>query len=641
MKDLLPHFQRELGFLQSHRNEFAAAYPEIGGRLAAASDLIDDPHVERLIQSFALLSARVHKRLDDDFPLFTESLLEVMYPHYLRPFPSCSVACFDLGPGAAQMSQAVRMPRHTLLDSRPVRGVKCRFRTAYDVTLLPLRVVQARFRGAINAPTGSVLPREATTEFTITLELLSPQVQWSTLDVDSLRLYLHGETSMVNALREVLSGHVVGAMVQGDPHQPWTAVRPGPLNAPDALPRLAGFADDEALVEHDTRTHPGYRLLAEYFGFPAKFNFIDLPLPTGALAPKTRHLTLHLAMAGLRGDSELARQLELVDASALVPGCTPVVNLFEQRADPIRITHADTTYPVLPDGGRRAFGYEVHSIERVFRVQQTPEGESIHAFKPFYSLQHDHLLTEGEHGGRYWYSQRSETLAERSPGYETEIGIVDVAFDPMAPQADTLSIDVLATNRNLPSHLTVGHAGGDLFLEGGSIAREIRLMRVPTPSHRFERGQGALWRLVSQLSLNHLSLGAESHDAAPPRPVEPGAAPGAGAQALQELLRLYDLPRNAINRRLVNGLVHVSYQATSACLPGNPFPTFVRGMQVRLVVDEGAYVGHGLRLFASVLDHFFGLYVHANSFSQLVVLSSQTGETLLSFPRRAGAAPLL
>ena len=78
MKDLLPHFQRELGFLQSHRNEFATAYPEIGGRVGAASDLIDDPHVERLIQSFALLSARVHKRLDDDFPLFTESLLEVL-----------------------------------------------------------------------------------------------------------------------------------------------------------------------------------------------------------------------------------------------------------------------------------------------------------------------------------------------------------------------------------------------------------------------------------------------------------------------------------------------------------------------------------------------------------------------------------
>ena len=641
MKDLLPHFQRELGFLQSHRNEFAAAYPEIGGRLAAASDLIDDPHVERLIQSFALLSARVHKRLDDDFPLFTESLLEVLYPHYLRPFPSCSVACFDLGAGAAQLSQAAQVPRHTLLDSRPVRGVKCRFRTAYDVTLLPLRVVEAGFRGAVNAPTGSVVPREATTEFAITLELLSPQVEWATLGAQTLRLYLHGETSMVNALREVLSGQVVGTLVQGESHQPWTPVGPGPLGAAAALPRLAGFADEEALVEHDSRSHPAYRLLAEYFGFPVKFNFIDLPLPGGAFAPKTRRLTLHLAIAGLRGDSELARQLELVDASALVPGCTPVVNLFAQRADPIRITHVDTTYPVLPDGGRRAFGYEVHSIERVFRVQQTPEGESIHAFKPFYSLQHDQLLREGEQAGRYWYSQRNETLAERSPGYETEIGIVDVEFDPMAPQADTLSIDVLATNRSLPSHLTVGHAGGDLFTEGSSLAREVRLMRTPTPSYRFERGQGALWRLVSQLSLNHLSIGAGAPAAPAGRPTDPGAEPGAGAQALQEMLRLYDLPRSAINRRLVNGLVDVGYQATSACLPGNPFPTFVRGTQVRLVVDEGAYVGHGLRLFAQVLDHFFGLYVHANSFSQLVVVSSQTGETLLTFPRRAGANPLL
>ncbi|NRF69439.1 type VI secretion system baseplate subunit TssF [Aquincola sp. S2] len=620
MRDLLPHFQRELNFLQTHKSEFAAAYPEVGGRLAAASDLLDDPHVERLMQSFALLTARVHKRLDDDFPLVTESLLEVLYPHYLRPFPSCSIACFDLGAGAAQLSKPVQVPRGTLLDSRPVRGVKCRFRSAYEVTLLPLRVVDAGFRGAINAPAGTLLPREATTEFFVTLELQSPQLDWATLGASTLRVALQGETSMVHALREALTGQVLATLVQADAPGAWTAL---PGGQQGALPRIVGFADDEALVDHDPRSHPAYRLLTEYFAFPAKFNFLDLPLPTGAACPKTRRLTLHFPMAGLRTDGEAARQLELATAAALVPGCTPVVNLFEQRADPIRITHTGTTYPVLPDGGRRAYGYEVHSIQRVFRVQQTPQGESIHAFHPFYSLRHEQLLREGEQAGRYWYSQRSDSLAERSPGYETEIGIVDIEFDPAEPQTDTLSIDVLATNRDLPSQLTIGHGGGDLFVEGGSVAREIRLLRVPTTSHRFERGEGALWRLVSHLSLNHLSIG------------------GAGVQALQEMLRLYDLPRSATNARLVDGLIDISYQPTSACLPGNPFPTFVRGVLVRLTVDADAYGGHGLRLFAQVLDHFFGLYVQANSFSQLEVVSAQTRERLLLFPRRAGAGPLL
>lgn len=616
MRDLLPYFQRELSFLQTHRNEFAAAYPDIGGRLATASDLIDDPHVERLMQSFALLSSRIHKRLDDDFPLVTESLLEVLYPHYLRPFPACSIACFDLGGSAAQMSQAAVVPRGTLLDTRAVRGLKCRFRTAYEVTLLPLRVVAAGFRGAIQAPAGTVLPREATSLFSVTLELQSPQMSWDSLGVDHLRVHLQGETSMVHALREALAGQVLGTLAQGEGPGPWRS-----LGA--AKPVLVGFAEHEALIDHDPRSHPAYRLLTEYFGFAAKFNFLDLPLPPSGQRPAGRQLTLHFAMAGLRAESEAARQLELADAHSIVLGCTPVVNLFSQRADPIRITHTGASHPVLPDGGRRAWGFEVYAIDRVFRVQQTPEGESVHAFRPFYSLQHEQLLREGDQAGRYWYTTRSESMAERSPGYETEIAIVDIEFDPAAPQTDTLSIDLRATNRDLPSLLSVGHAGGDLFAEGGSLAREIRLLRVPSHSHRFERGEGALWRLVSHLSLNHLSLS------------------GSGIEALRELLRLYDLPRSPANRRLVEGLVAVEARATSACLPGNPFPTFVRGTQVRLTLDEAAFVGHGLRLFVQVLDHFFGLYVQANSFSQLEVLSAQTGDVLVSCAPRAGAQALL
>lgn len=616
MRELLPYFQRELQFLQAHKAEFAASYPEVGGQLAAASDLVDDPHVDRLVQSFALLSSRIHKRLDDDFPLVTESLLEVLYPHYLRPFPACSIAAFEAPAAVAQGHRALVVPRGALLDSRPVRGVKCRFRTTSALALLPLRVVEAGFRGTLQAPAGTPLPREATTLFSIGLELESAQADWSSLGIDTLRIHLQGEASMVHALREALSGQALGTLVQGDGPGPWQSLGP-------AVPRLAGFEADEALVDHDPRSHPAYRLLTEYFAFPAKFNFLDLPLPAAGQRPRARRLTLHFPLAGIRGDSEAARQLELADVRNVLLGCVPVVNLFGQRADPIRVTHTGATYPVLPDGGRRAFGYEVHSIERVHRVRQTPQGDSLQAFRPFYSLQHEQLLREGEDAGRYWYSQRSESTAERSPGYETEIGIVDIDFDPASPQTDTLSIDVQATNRDLPAELSVGHAGGDLFPEGGAIAREVRLLRIPTRPQRFARGNGTLWRLVSHLSLNHLSLA------------------GAGVGALQELLRLYDLPRSAVNRRLVDSLVALDCTPDTACLPGNPFPTFVRGLQLRLTVDEQGCAGHGLRLFAQVLDHFFGLYVHANSFVQLQVHSAQTGERLVSFPRRAGAGPLL
>ena len=615
MDELLPHYERELAFLRAHAGEFAKRYPKIAGRLQLSGDVGEDPHVERLIESFALLSSRIHKRLDDDFPLFTETFLDVLYPHYLRAFPSCSIARFDVGGGAAQMSAAARIERGTMLNSKPVRGVACRFRTTFDVALLPLRLVAAGFRGSVGAPDGSPVPRGATTLLSMQFELVSAQATWASLGVDALRIYLDGEGSQVSALREALCGRVVATLVQATPHGPW-------LGGGKALPRPVGFAPDEALVDFDARSHHAYRLLTEYFAFPEKFNFVDIELPDALRHSAARSVTLHFAMQGIRSDSDEARLLETVTEKNLLLGCTPVANLFKQRADPIRITHVGERYPVLPDS-RRAFAYEVVAVDKVFRVQQTPQGESIDEFLPFYSLRHDELLKGDGAGGRYWYSHRDDSLAESSPGYETEIGIVDIHFDPAAAQTDTLSLDVRATNRDLPSLLAIGNAGGDLFMEGGSLAREIRLVRKPTPSMRFERGRGALWRLISHLSLNHLSLS------------------GGGIDALRELLRLYDLPRSASNRRQIDGVLAIEFKPAHAAMSGNPFVTFVRGTEVRLTVDESNFVGSGLRLFAQVMDHFFGLYVHANSFTQLKIVSARTREELITCPRRSGDSPLL
>ena len=614
MQDLLPHYERELAFLRSHAEEFGRRYPRVAGRLAVSGEVLQDPHVERMIQAFALLSSRIHKRLDDDFPLFAESFLDLLYPHYLRPLPSSSIACFDVGSGAAQLSRASSIPRGTQLHTRPMRGVTCKFRTTSAAQLMPVRVAAVGFRGTTTAPTGTDVPRQATATLSIQLELTSPQASWATLGTDFVRLYIDGDPSLVTALRESLASRVLAMMVQVGQAGAWSV-------DVAAKPRLVGLGEEDALVDFDARSHTAYRLLTEYFAFPEKFNFIDLPLPAAARNASGRTLGLHLSLGGLRKESDDARLLELVAANNLVIGCAPVTNLFATRADPIRITQASTMHAVLPDG-RRAFGHEVYSIDRVYRVHQTAEGETIQAFKPFYSLQHDDLLRDGEAMGRYWFSHRNASEGQ-SPGFETEIGLVDLDFDPGLPQTDTLSIDVRATNRDLPSQMSIGNPGGDLFAEGGGAWREIRLLRKPTPPYRFETGKGLLWRLISQLSLNHLSL------------------TGGGIDALKEMLRLYDLPRNTINQRTLDGIVAVDYKGAQAFLDGAPFATLVRGTEIRLTVDEQSFVGTGLHLFAQVLDRFFALYVHINSFTQLKLVSSRSGEVLVTCPRRSGEEPLL
>lgn len=611
MEDLLPYYERELAFLRRYSQEFAERYPKIAGRLLLAGDASEDPHAERLIESFALMGARISKKIEDDYPEFTEALLQVLYPHYLQPFPSCSIAHFDLGAARGQLTTTVKVPRGTELLTRPVRGVACRFRTAYDVQLTPLRVDSAAFFAASQTPAAVQLPAHADARITLEFSLDSQQGTLAELAIERVRVFIDGERSLSAALRDALALHVLAAYVEPNGNGRWVRLERNPFTP-------VGFAEDESLIDLPARSHPAYRLLAEYFAFPEKFGFFDIDLHrAGTLGG--RKFALHLVLGNMAADSVPARLLEKLGAEHFKLCCTPVVNLFRQRAEPIRVTHASVSYPVVADA-RRAWAFEVNSIERVACVRETQQGETIREYRPFYSLRH------GERPGgaeRYWTAHRDPLVAERSPGYELELSIVDLDFDPVMPTSDVLSVDTVCSNRDLPTQLVYGAPAGDLTLEGGSVARRIALLRKPTRSPRFDNGRGLQWRLVSHLALNHVSL------------IQGGVG------ALREMLRLYDLSRSAASTRLVDGITSLEQRPVTSWLPGPHFASAVRGTQVRLGIDEGHFVGSGIHAFVGVLDRFFALYVHANSFTQLVVLSSNNGEELIRCPARSGESTLV
>ncbi|WP_322042070.1 type VI secretion system baseplate subunit TssF [Paraburkholderia sp. J67] len=612
MEELLPYYERELSFLRRYSREFAERYPKIAARLAMTGEHCEDPHVERMIESFALLGARINKRLDDDYPEFTEALLEVLYPHYLRPFPSCSIAQLGTSAALAHLTAPAAIARGTELKSRPLRGVQCRFRTAYDVTLAPIRVADARYMPVAMAPSSIVLPGDATGVISITFESTSPQLDLAALKLPQLRTYLHGEQSFIAALGDCLFVNAIGAWVEPERSGRWQALRELPF-------AQAGFGENEALIDFPARSHPAYRLLTEYFAFPAKFDFVDFDLAAmSAAAGRCHRLTLHIVLKEVRGDSHEARLLDTLAAHHLRLFCTPVVNLFKQHGEPIRLNHQAVAYPVVAEA-RRAFAYEVYSIDSVHLVQQRANEESVVEFRPFYSLRHG----EAARAGHYWFARRDEWVAQNSPGYETEISIVDINFDPAAEQTDTLSLELTCTNRDLPAGLAVGLEGGDLFMEGGSLTSHISLLARPTPCVRFERRQAAHWRLISHLSLNHVSLTA------------------GGAGTLKEMLALYDMRRSAVSSRHIDGIVNVEQRSAVQWLPGKPFATFVRGVEIRVTVDEEHFVGTSLGTFVRVLDVFFGLYVHINSFIQLVVISELTGEEILRCKPRSGESILV
>ncbi|MFC4930563.1 type VI secretion system baseplate subunit TssF [Massilia sp. GCM10023247] len=614
MEQLLPYYESELGYLRRNLREFAERYPKIAGRLLISGEVCEDPHTERMIESFALLNARIAKRLDDDYPEFTEALFDVLYPHYLRPFPSCSIAHLDFGGGAKQQTTAGTIARGTQLTTRPVRGGACTFRTVYPVAVVPLAISGACFSDILRAPEALRVPLAASSGISLTISSTLDQVAPGQLNLSRLRVFIDGEPSFCAALRDALFMRPVVAYAEADGNGRWLALPGIPIQA-------AGFEDEEALIDFPARSHAAYRLLTEYFCFPEKFNFfdIDLAMLAAALPPGAKSITLHLGLQGIRSDSNTARMLGTLATHHLLLGCTPVVNLFRQRGEPIRLTHTTASYPVLADA-RRAFAFEVQSIDAVNLVRQTPQGEAVIAFRPFYSLQH---AQTPDQNGHYWALRRDDSLRERSPGFETQITIVDIDFDPAAVETDTLNLELTCSNRDLPSLLGYGQAGGDLFLEGGSSLRAIRFLRKPTATCRFPSGRSAHWRLISHLALNHLSL------------------TQGGVDAFREMLALYDLPRSPSSQRQIGGIQAIEQRAATAWLAGNPFACLVRGVEVRLTIDEEAFIGSGIHAFAHIVERFLALYVHANSFTQLVIVSAKTGEELYTCLPKSGALSLL
>jgi type VI secretion system protein ImpG len=600
---LLPYYERELTFLRQLGAEFASKYPKIAGRLLLEADKCEDPHVERLIQAFAFLASRIHHKLDDEFPEITDALLGVLYPHYLAPIPSMSIAQFVLDPDQGKLTSGHRISQGSMLYSQSVNGSPCRFRTCYPVTLWPLEVASARF----DAPDRVSPSPKAAAVVRLELRCLGG-ISFADLELNSLRFFLHGESPLVYALYELLFNNT--CQVQFRPLDDQKGVRP--IVLPARCLKTVGFGPDEGVLPYTPRSFLGYRLLQEYFAFPEKFLFFDLGELDRAVRARFR-----TGVEVLLFLDKPPRLEQPISADTFRLGGTPIVNLFEQVAEPIRVTHAETEYRVVPDVGRQS-ATEVYSIDSVTSV--SPHLPEPIIFEPFYSFKH---AAEREQQQAFWYTTRRPSVRKGDSGTEVYLSLVDLNFRPTFPAVETLTLHVTCTNRDLSGRLPFGGERGDLELEGAAPLSRIRCLKKPTETVRPSLRRGAQWRLISHLSLNYLSI-----------------AEG-GRDALQEILKLYDFSDSTVIRQQIVGITKVASRRVIGRPASMPWNGFCRGIEITLEFDEDLYVGSGVFLFASVLEKFFGLYGSLNSFTQLIATTKQREEPLKRWLPRAGEQILL
>lgn len=619
--ELLPYYERELSVLRGLAAEFAEKYPKIAGRLTLGQDESKDPHVERLLQAFAFLTSRVHCRLDDDFPELTDSLLGLLYPHYLQPIPSMSVVEFSYDPKQAAVTESHHIPRGTYVETEQVEDDTCLYRTCCDVNLLPVKLMGVRLSGPpFRLPV--VPPAGTAAVLRLTIETLSEAVAVSSLPMERLRFYIHSTAGCSGyRLYELLLTRATGIVVwAGGQHQESKRLPADALQA-------AGFDDSESALHNDGRSFSGYRLLSEFFAFPQKFVFFDLiGLTPEMLRGCNRRVELAVVLDS--SDRELERS---VSSEALRLGCAPIVNSFQQRLDPVRIDGRATETCIVPDA-RRPYSLEVHSISAVRGIR--PGGEAFE-LSPFLGSQRRTVGHDGELQGGNWIASRRSRRQPRPDGTfdvgtDTWISIID---DRNGTQPEvTLSIEALCGNRNMPSRLPFSVGRPRLHLRDGQgpVGGVVCLVR-PTRTLRPQGGKGEAWRLVSHLSLNHLSL--------------VGDVNGSADAALRDIFRLYlleDLEDYEQRSRWIDGIVSVVGRPGVARVPG-ALGGVCRGLDVMLELDDESFIDGAGYLFASVIERFLGAWVSINSFTRLAAGSPQrkSRNQVWRWPPRSGGRVLV
>jgi type VI secretion system protein ImpG len=603
---LLDYYWREIESLRRGARSFAERHPDAAAKLRITADVIDDPHVERLLEGVAFLNARINRKIDDEYPEFLRSLLDIIHPYYTRPIPTTSIVQFVPAP---DIPVAQTIAQGTLLDTEETPRGPCRFRTCYPVDMLPLRIDELTLGRNLSALRSLEKFPNARAVLKIGMKGLTEEVHLSKLKPKYVRFYLRSRTSQSLALQKLLFERAVGVVVSRPDAPDHFHILPGvPL-------REVGYHENEAVFPTTATAKIEYGLLSEYFIFPEKFLFFDIDFCNFDFIGFDDSLTIHILLE--RTDNALESDL---GPSALALGCTPVINLFEVTAEPIHYDHTRAQYQLVPDI-RRESAMEVHSVLDVTISDTT--GTRLRIPQLFNPGRDKSLKTSTA----FWTAARKP--AEDKAGTETFISLVEV--DPKLVGTDSIiGTRVLCTNRDLPSLLPMGGDHPRLTpvepLEGAQrIAFVLPLSAPFWPSNIAD----AEWRLMSHLIANQTSLLGES-----------------SLFELKRILELQNLKQSEEVRRMIAAIHAFSIRRAVARAPrhGNDKywgDAMVRGIDIEVVFDPEKFSDHGLFLFAAILDRFFGIYVSLNSFTRLTTSIRGQSESVRQWPARSGSRPLL
>jgi type VI secretion system protein ImpG len=636
-RDFLQLYEDELRHIRERAVEFAQDYPDAAGRLSLSRDAggpCQDPFVERMLEGFAFLTARVRLKLEAEYPRFTQGILDTVYPDYMAPWPSAAIVQFTPKWNDSGLMNGIPVPRHTQMETQRVGDTTCTFRTAHELKLHPFRVAEATYHLTDIRRLRLGVPEDPPAALRLRLEIVGPESQKMSAvqNCGSLAFHLgsEGGPRQVSEILENLFAHTRRILLTA-PEDATGATHT--WLGRDCLTHK-GFEDNESLLPGNPRSFEGHRILREHFLLPQRNNFIEL----SGLGDAFRKIPGRVLDIIFLLNEPKANPEQPLPPSLFRLYCTPAINLFPVNANRIPVARNAREFQVIINR-TRSLDHEVFSIENVTGFRRT-SSES-RPFHPFY-LQPAH---QAELGGFYtvfreprrfsdrekqdlqqsnlFSRQREFAAKDRYRGSEVFLSITDAGALPISPDVEELQVRALCTNRHLPLDLQFGRGGSDFTVRNMAQVDTVMALTAPTPPRpSFAEGRDA-WRAISHLSLNYLSLvESASRDGRP------------GAEALRALLRLYSPADNPAAQALVKSVSRIRSESALGRSPGGGPVTFIRGIRIDLTLEDSGYTGIGIFPLGSVLEQFFARHVSINHFTQLNLHSEH--RKVMEWPARTG-----
>lgn len=618
-KNFIDLYSRELEYLRKTGTLFSKEYSGIAGNLATISGdaVCSDPFVERLLEGFAFMSARVQHKLESDYSFFSQAILEMVNPYILRPLPASLIVKINPDYSSDGLNDGFTLPRNVELSSGYVNnsGTRCQFRTTDSVVLWPFDITKASYHSRdLNCLDLPDFVRAGNVNSAVGIRLkMQADVSFDKTGLDSLSLYISGEQKTAIRILQAMLCDCAGVLVRpaGSPGGKESFIPAEKLKAPN-------FENKGHLLPHDSRVFSGYRMLQEYFMLPEKFLFVELSEISEAVAACQ---TDEIEVVFLFGSREALAD-NSVDVNTFMLYCVPAVNLFPQRTGRLPVNNGESRVRVVVDK-IKPLDFEVYDIRSV-------KGYCASSSDPVFFDRYSHARASAVSGEKRYFSlvrekerfpfkRKNAPLHPRYYGSEVYLYLADSAKPPFDSDLSQLSVECLCTNRDLPYYLS--RDKGRLEFETSVACPRKNIVSASRLSPPYDcPDDGAVnWKAVNFLSTNYLSF----HDTAK----KTGAGLNA-ADSVKEMLELYSATCGGALQRHVEGVEAVNLTETLRRFIIERKPVHLKGIDVEISFDEDRFVGSSSFLLGLVLNYFFSNYVTINSFVQTSIKNRKTGDVV-------------